>query len=186
MTGLAEIGGFTGVLGTIAAPFAVLGNIGFSAITSTITKVAKFASDLNGMEIPTSKSIKPKLKQIQEIATSLTSFKMGKVGNIGAVFSTAFASLSTGNIIGTFKKVSDFVKQISEMPEINTSDLDTKFNALSTFRDSLNKAMKGSSTGGNSVDASFNSFFQKLDTGNIISSFQKLRILLKTFIDGYN
>lgn len=179
MTGLAEIGGFTGVLGTIAAPFAVLGNIGFSAITSTITKVAKFASDLNGMEIPTSKSIKPKLKQIQEIATSLTSFKMGKVGNIGAVFSTAFASLSTGNIIGTFKKVSDFVKQISEMPEINTSDLDTKFNALSTFRDSLNKAMKGSSTGGNSVDASFNSFFQKLDTGNIISSFQKVTDFVK-------
>lgn len=179
MTGLAEIGGFTGVLGTIAAPFAVLGSIGFSAITSTITKVAKFASDLNGMEIPTSKSIKPKLKQIQEIATSLTSFKMGKVGNIGAVFSTAFASLSTGNIIGTFKKVSDFVKQISEMPEINTSDLDTKFNALSTFRDSLNKAMKGSSTGGNSVDASFNSFFQKLDTGNIISSFQKVTDFVK-------
>lgn len=179
MTGLAEIGGFTGVLGTIAAPFAVLGNIGFSAITSTITKVAKFASDLNGMEIPTSKSIKPKLTQIQEIATSLTSFKMGKVGNIGAVFSTAFASLSTGNIIGTFKKVSDFVKQISEMPEINTSDLDTKFNALSTFRDSLNKAMKGSSTGGNSVDASFNSFFQKLDTGNIISSFQKVTDFVK-------
>lgn len=179
MTGLAEIGGFTGVLGTIAAPFAVLGNIGFSAITSTITKVAKFASDLNGMEIPTSKSIKPKLKQIQEIATSLTSFKMGKVGNIGAVFSAAFASLSTGNIIGTFKKVSDFVKQISEMPEINTSDLDTKFNALSTFRDSLNKAMKGSSTGGNSVDASFNSFFQKLDTGNIISSFQKVTDFVK-------
>lgn len=179
MTGLAEIGGFTGVLGTIAAPFAVLGSIGFSAITSTITKVAKFASDLNGMEIPTSKSIKPKLKQIQEIATSLTSFKMGKVGNIGAVFNTAFASLSTGNIIGTFKKVSDFVKQISEMPEINTSDLDTKFNALSTFRDSLNKAMKGSSTGGNSVDASFNSFFQKLDTGNIISSFQKVTDFVK-------
>ncbi|KKW70096.1 tape measure protein [Lactococcus cremoris] len=179
MTGLAEIGGFTGVLGTIAAPFAVLGNIGFSAITSTITKVAKFASDLNGMEIPSGKSIKPKLKQIQEIATSLTSFKMGKVGNIGAVFSTAFASLSTGNIIGTFKKVSDFVKQISEMPEINTSDLDTKFNALSTFRDSLNKAMKGSSTGGNSVDASFNSFFQKLDTGNIISSFQKVTDFVK-------
>lgn len=179
MTGLAEIGGFTGVLGTIAAPFAVLGSIGFSAITSTITKVAKFASDLNGMEIPSGKSIKPKLKQIQEIATSLTSFKMGKVGNIGAVFSTAFASLSTGNIIGTFKKVSDFVKQISEMPEINTSDLDTKFNALSTFRDSLNKAMKGSSTGGNSVDASFNSFFQKLDTGNIISSFQKVTDFVK-------
>ncbi len=179
MTGLAEIGGFTGVLGTIAAPFAVLGSIGFSAITSTITKVAKFASDLNGMEIPSGKSIKPKLKQIQEIATSLTSFKMGKVGNIGAVFSTAFASLSTGNIIGTFKKVSDFVKQISEMPEINTSDLDTKFNALSTFRDSLNKAIKGSSTGGNSVDASFNSFFQKLDTGNIISSFQKVTDFVK-------
>ncbi|MCT0503537.1 tape measure protein [Lactococcus cremoris] len=179
MTGLAEIGGFTGVLGTIAAPFAVLGSIGFSAITSTITKVAKFATDLSSMDIPSGASIKPKLKQIQDIATSLTSFKMGKVGNIGAVFSTAFASLSTGNIIGTFKKVSDFVKQISEMPEINTSDLDTKFNALSTFRDSLNKAMKGSSTGGNSVDASFNSFFQKLDTGNIISSFQKVTDFVK-------
>ena len=179
MTGLAEIGGFTGVLGTIAAPFAVLGSIGFSAITSTITKVAKFASDLSSMDIPSGAGIKPKLKQIQDIATSLTSFKMGKVGNIGAVFSTAFASLSTGNIIGTFKKVSDFVKQISEMPEINTSDLDTKFNALSTFRDSLNKAMKGSSTGGNSVDASFNSFFQKLDTGNIISSFQKVTDFVK-------
>lgn len=179
MTGLAEIGGFTGVLGTIAAPFAVLGSIGFSAITSTITKVAKFATDLSSMDIPSGASIKPKLKQIQDIATSLTSFKMDKVGNIGAVFSSAFASLTTGNIIGTFKKVSDFVKQISEMPEINTSDLDTKFNALSTFRDSLNKAMKGSSTGGNSVDASFNSFFQKLDTGNIISSFQKVTDFVK-------
>lgn len=174
MTGLAEIGGFTGVLGTIAAPFAVLGNIGFSAITSTITKVAKFASDLNGMEIPTSKSIKPKLKQIQEIATSLTSFKMGKVGNIGAVFSTAFASLSTGNIIGTFKKVSDFVQQLDSMPSINAAVLQSKFKMLSDVKDALNKSAGGSSTSGNNFDAAVSSWFGKLDTGNVIGTFKKV------------
>ncbi|MDN6590456.1 MAG: tape measure protein, partial [Lactobacillus sp.] len=179
MTGLAEIGGFTGVLGTIAAPFAVLGSIGFSAITSTITKVAKFATDLSSMEIPSGKSIKPKLKQIQEIATSLTSFKMGKVGNIGAVFNTAFASLSTGNIIGTFKKVSDFVQQLDSMPSINAAVLQSKFKMLSDVKDALNKSAGGSSTGGNNIDASFNSFFGKLDTSNIISSFQKITDFVK-------
>lgn len=174
MTGLAEIGGFTGVLGTIAAPFAVLGSIGFSAITSTITKVAKFASDLNGMEIPSGKSIKPKLKQIQDIATSLTSFKMGKVGNIGAVFNTAFASLSTGNIIGTFKKVSDFVQQLDSMPSINAAVLQSKFKMLSDVKDALNKSAGGSSTGGNNFDAAVSSWFGKLDTGNVIGTFKKV------------
>lgn len=179
MTSLSAIGGFTGLLGTIAAPFAVLGSIGYSAIASTITKVAKFASDLSKMDIPTADGIKPKLKQIQEIATSLASFKIGSMGNIDVVINSAFAGLTTGNIIGTFQKVSDFIKQISAMPEIDASDLKTKFKALSDFRNTLNDAMQGSSTGGNSVDASFNSFFGKLDTGNIISSFQKVSDFVK-------
>lgn len=174
MTGLAEIGGFTGVLGTIAAPFAVLGSIGFSAITSTITKVAKFASDLNGMEIPTGASIKPKLKQIQDIATSLTSFKMDKVGNIGAVFSSAFSSLTTGNIIGTFNKVSDFVQQLDSMPSIDASVLQSKFKMLADVKDALNKAAVGSSTGGNNFDAAVSSWFGKMDTGNVIGTFKKV------------
>nr|DAT81029.1 MAG TPA: tail tape measure [Caudoviricetes sp.] len=179
MSGLSAVGGFTGLLSGIAAPFAVLGSISFSAIASTITKIAKFASDLSSMDIPSGASIKPKLKQIQDIATSLTSFKMGKVGNIGAVFSTAFASLSTGNIIGTFKKVSDFVQQLDSMPSINAAVLQSKFKMLSDVKDALNKSAGGSSTGGNNFDASFNSFFGKLDTSNIISSFQKITDFVK-------
>lgn len=179
MSGLSAVGGFTGLLSGIAAPFAVLGSISFSAIASTITKVAKFATDLSSMDIPSGASIKPKLKQIQDIATSLTSFKMGKVGNIGAVFSTAFASLSTGNVIGTFKKVSDFVQQVNNMPSIDASDLQSKFKMLSDVKNALNNAAQGSSTGGNNIDASFNSFFGKLDTSNIISSFQKITDFIK-------
>lgn len=179
MSGLSAVGGFTGLLSGIAAPFAVLGSISFSAIASTITKIAKFASDLSSMDIPSGASIKPKLKQIQDIATSLTSLKMGKVGNIGAVFSTAFASLSTGNIIGTFKKVSDFVQQLDSMPSINAAVLQSKFKMLSDVKDALNKSAGGSSTGGNNFDASFNSFFGKLDTSNIISSFQKITDFVK-------
>nr|DAU91432.1 MAG TPA: tail tape measure [Caudoviricetes sp.] len=179
MSGLSAVGGFTGLLSGIAAPFAVLGSISFSAIASTITKVAKFATDLSSMDIPSGASIKPKLKQIQDIATSLTSFKMGKVGNIGAVFSTVFASLSTGNIIGTFKKVSDFVQQLDSMPSINAADLQSKFKMLSDVKNALNNAAQGSSTGGNNIDASFNSFFGKLDTSNIISSFQKITDFVK-------
>ena len=174
MSGLSAVGGFTGLLSGIAAPFAVLGSISFSAIASTITKVAKFATDLSSMEIPSGASIKPKLKQIQDIATSLTSFKMGKVGNIGAVFSTAFASLSTGNIIGTFKKVSDFVQQLDSMPSINAAVLQSKFKMLSDVKDALNKSAGGSSTGGNNFDAAVSSWFGKLDTGNVIGTFKKV------------
>lgn len=174
MSGLSAVGGFTGLLSGIAAPFAVLGSISFSAIASTITKVAKFATDLSSMDIPSGASIKPKLKQIQDIATSLTSFKMGKVGNIGAVFSTAFASLSTGNIIGTFKKVSDFVQQLDSMPSINAAVLQSKFKMLSDVKDALNKSAGGSSTGGNNFDAAVSSWFGTLDTGNVIGTFKKV------------
>ncbi|MCT1186484.1 hypothetical protein EFL96_06330 [Lactococcus lactis] len=179
MTSLSVVGGLTSVIGALVAPFAVLGAIGYGAIITSITKVADFANKLSSTKIPPAGSVKPKLKQIQGFAKALTSFKLGKVGNVGAVFSSAFASLTTGNIIGTFKKVADFVQQISAMPSVDSSNLQTKFKMLAGIKKALNKAAQGSSTGGNSVDASFNSFFQKLDTGNIISSFQKVTDFVK-------
>ncbi|MCT1195254.1 hypothetical protein EFL90_11505 [Lactococcus lactis] len=179
MTSLSVVGGLTSVIGAIVAPFAALGAIGYGAIITSITKVADFANKLSSTKIPPAGSVKPKLKQIQGFAKALTSFKLGKVGNVGAVFSSAFASLTTGNIIGTFKKVADFVQQISAMPSVDSSILQTKFKMLADIKKALNKAAQGSSTGGNNIDAAFNSWFGKMDTGNIIKSFSKVADLVK-------
>ncbi|QPS70422.1 tape measure protein [Lactococcus garvieae] len=179
MAGLSAVGSFAGIIGGLSAPFAVLGAISFTAISATITKISKFATELDSMNIPEANVIKPKLKQVQDIANALASFKVGNVGNIGAVFSTAFANLSTGNIIGTFKKVSDFVQEVSKMPSIDSSVLQSKFKMLADVRNELNKITQSNSTGGTSIDAAINSWFGKLDTSNLVASFQKVTDLVK-------
>lgn len=179
ITSLSIVGGMASVVGALAAPFAILGAISFGVIISSISKVVNFATQLSGMKIPSSESIKPKFKQIQDFVKDLTSIKLGKVGDIGAVFSSAFANLTTGNIIGTFKKVSDFVQQVNSMPSIDSSILQSKFKMLADIKTALNNAAQGSSTGGNNIDASFNSFFGKLDTSNVVSSFQKITDFVK-------
>lgn len=173
---LTGVAAFTGILGTIAGPFAIIGAINFSLIAVSITKIAEFAQKISGMTVPPVGAIKPKLRQVQDIAKALSEFKLGSVGDIGAVFSSAFASLTTGNIVGTFKKVADFVQQINSMPAIDSTVIQNKFNQIKKIKDALTKAEDGMK--GNPIDNAFNSWFESMDTGNIVKSFQKVTDLV--------
>ncbi|WP_160321643.1 hypothetical protein, partial [Lactococcus lactis] len=94
-----------------------------------------------------------------------------------ASFNSFFGKLDTSNIISSFQKITDFVKKLSAMDTIDSSALDSKFTQIKSV---LNKIRDfASEKFDNSFLDSLKSFFGKLDTSNLVSSFTKVADLTK-------
>lgn len=155
-------------------------------------KVSKFVKDINDLELPDDvSSITSQIQKIglihQQLNQAFSTFSLGTVSvsypilNAINALGTFFDSLATSNLIGTVKKLTQFIDDINsvEVPS-DTSAIDEKISNLTnvmnslkklgndSWLDSINFISKGlealtSKLDGASLDAKFKSFTKLID-----------------------